>query len=148
MVSRAGLNFLILLCASLSILIAYHIGLFVIPLGLDIVVFLEVSIGVLAGIILLGWLGRKRGMDETTAHKFSRVNSAISIGAVAIIVIILFILAGIHPPGMSPEVPFLFVIPPLALLIILAVSVEELVSWLKFDQSQQDGWQHSAISKA
>jgi hypothetical protein len=147
-VSRAGLNFIILVCAILNILIAYHIGLFVIPLGLDIVVILEVSIGVLAGIILLGWFGRKRGMDETTTHKLSRINSAIFIGAIAIIVIILLILAGIHPPGMDPEVPFLFVIPPFALLIVLAVSTEELVSWLKLDQSQQDRWQHSAISKA
>ena len=117
-------------------LTAYHVGDVAIPLGMDTEIFLEILIIILAGIILLGGFGRKRGMDEITAYKFSRVDSAISIGAIAIIVIILLILAGVHPPGMDPEVPFLFVIPPLALVIVLAALIEEVVLWLKLDQSQ------------
>jgi hypothetical protein len=36
-------------------------------------------------------------------------------------------LADVHPPGMDPEVPFLFVIPFLALVIVLAVLTEEIL---------------------
>ena len=130
------MNWLILVCAIMIFLTAYHVGDVAIPLGMDTEIFLEILIIILAGIILLGGFGRKRGMDEITAYKFSRVDSAISIGAIAIIVIILLILAGVHPPGMDPEVPFLFVIPPLALVIVLAALIEEVVLWLKLDQSQ------------
>jgi hypothetical protein len=134
--SGSRLNFLILVCAILIFLIAYHVGLVAIPLGMDTEIPLEILIGILAGIILLGGLGKKRGMDEITAYKFRRVNSAISIGAIAIIVIIMLIYAGIHPPGMDPEVPFLFVIPPLAWLFVVAVVVEETILLLKLDKSQ------------
>ncbi|MBN2230352.1 MAG: hypothetical protein JW779_12255 [Candidatus Thorarchaeota archaeon] len=132
---RSRIDFLILVCAILIILIANHLGLVAIPLELNTQLFLVISIGGLAGITLLGWWGRKRRMDEVNAYKFGRVNSAISIGAIVILVVVLLTLVGIHPPGMDPEVPFLFVIPPFALLIVLAVLIEEVVQWLKLDQS-------------
>ena len=134
--SRIRLNSLILVCAIIIFLTAYHVGLVAIPLGTDTEISLVILIGILAGITLLGAFGRKRGMDEIVTYKPGRIISSIFICAIAIMVIIMLILAGIHPPGMDPEVPFLFVIPPLALLIVLAVLVEEVVLWLKLDQSK------------
>ncbi|KXH75624.1 MAG: hypothetical protein AM326_08845 [Candidatus Thorarchaeota archaeon SMTZ-45] len=136
MVSRGRLNFLILVCSILILLTAYHIGLVAIPLGMDTEVSLVVAIGALAVITLLGAFGRKRGMDEIATYKPGTIISSIFIGAIAIMVIIMLLLAGIHPPGMDPEVPFLFVIPPLALVIVLAVLIEEVTLGLKLDQSK------------
>ena len=134
--SRSRLNSLILVCGVMIFLISFnYVGLVAIPLGLETEVPFVIIIGILAGINLLGAFGRKRGMDEITANKFRRVNSAISMGAIAIIVIILLILAGIHPPGMDPAVPFLFVIPPLAWLFVVVVVVEETLLFLKLDKS-------------
>ena len=48
----------------------------------------------------------------------------ILISGILIVVTIVFVLLEIHPPGMSPEVPFLFVIAPLTALIILGVLIE------------------------
>jgi len=134
--SRSRLNSLILVCAILIFLTTYHVGLVAIPLSMDTEVSLAILIGVLAGIILIGALGRKRGMDEIVTYSPGRIISTISIGAIAIMVIITLILAGVHPPGMDPEVPFLFVIPFLSGLPIVAVVVEEVVLWLKLDKSQ------------
>ena len=125
--SRSRLNSLILVCAILIFLTTYHVGLVAIPLSMDT----EVSLA-----ILIGALGRKRGMDEIVTYSPGRIISTISIGAIAIMVIITLILAGVHPPGMDPEVPFLFVIPYLSGLPIVAVVVEEVVLWLKLDKSQ------------
>ena len=125
--SRSRLNSLILVCAILILLTTYHVGLVAIPLSMDT----EVSLA-----ILIGALGRKRGMDEIVTYSPGRIISTISIGAIAIMVIITLILAGVHPPGMDPEVPFLFVIPYLSGLPIVAVVVEEVVLWLKLDKSQ------------
>ena len=133
--SRSRLNSLILVCAVMIFLIAYYIGLVAIPLGLETEVPLVIIIGVLAGIVLLGAFGRKRGMDEIVTYRSRRVISAFFIGAIVIIVIITLILAGVHPPGMDPEVPFLFVIPPLAWLLVVAVVVEESLLLLKLDKS-------------
>nr|KXH74955.1 MAG: hypothetical protein AM324_15415 [Candidatus Thorarchaeota archaeon SMTZ1-83] len=113
----------------------YYVGLVAIPLGLETEVPLVIIIGVLAGIILLGAFERKRGMDEIVTYSPRRVIFAFFIGAISIIVIILLILAGIHPPGMDPAVPFLFVIPPLAWLFVVAVVVEEAILLLKLDKS-------------
>lgn len=131
---RTGLDLIIFLCAILAWHISYYLGLVVIPFELDTELILVFSIAGLDGITLIGWLERKRRMDEVAAHKFSRVNSAIFIGVIAIIIVVLLTLAGIHPPGMDPEVPFLFVIPFFAALIALAVSIEEVALWLKLDQ--------------
>jgi hypothetical protein len=144
--ARSKLNSLIVVCAILIILTAYHVGLVAIPLGTDTEVSLVIAIGILAGISFLGALGRKRGMNEIVTHRPGSIISAIFIGAIAIMVIIILILAGIHPQGMDPEVPFLFVIPPLAILIVLAVAIEEVVLWLKLDQAQQDRQLYSAVS--
>jgi len=134
--SRRRLNSLILVCGVMIFLISfYYVGLVAIPLGLETEVPLVIIIGVLAGIILLGAFERKRGMDEIVTYSPRRVIFAFFIGAISIIVIILLILAGIHPPGMDPAVPFLFVIPPLAWLFVVAVVVEEAILLLKLDKS-------------
>jgi len=134
--SRSRLNSLILVCGFMIFLISfYYVGLVAIPLGLETEVPLVIIIGVLAGIILLGAFERKRGMDEIVTYSPRRVIFAFFIGAISIIVIILLILAGIHPPGMDPAVPFLFVIPPLAWLFVVAVVVEEAILLLKLDKS-------------
>ncbi|MHA2603287.1 MAG: hypothetical protein AM324_014290 [Candidatus Thorarchaeota archaeon SMTZ1-83] len=134
--SRSRLNSLILVCGVMIFLISfYYVGLVAIPLGLETEVPLVIIIGVLAGIILLGAFERKRGMDEIVTYSPRRVIFAFFIGAISIIVIILLILAGIHPPGMDPAVPFLFVIPPLAWLFVVAVVVEEAILLLKLDKS-------------
>lgn len=131
---RSGLDLIIFLCAILAWHLSYYLGFVVIPLELDTELILVLIIAGLACIALIGWLERKRRMDEVAADKFSRVNSSIFIGAITIIIVILLTLAGIHPPGMDPEVPFLFVIPFFAALIALAVSIEEIALWLKLDQ--------------
>ena len=133
--SRSRLNSLILVCGVMIFLVAYYVGLVAIPLGLETEVPLIIIVGVLAGINLLGAFGRKRGMGEIVTYSPKRVISAFFIGAIAIIVIITLILAGVHPPGMDPEVPFLFVIPPLAWLFVVAVVVEEALLLLKLDKS-------------
>ena len=134
--SRSRLNSLILVCGVMIFLISfYYVGLVAIPLSLETEVPLVIIIGVLAGIILLGAFERKRGMDEIVTYSPRRVIFAFFIGAISIIVIILLILAGIHPPGMDPAVPFLFVIPPLAWLFVVAVVVEEAILLLKLDKS-------------
>ena len=133
--SRSRLNSLILVCGVMIFLIAYYVGLVAIPLGLETEVPLIIIVGVLAGINLLGAFGRKRGMGEIVTYSPKRVISAFFIGAIAIIVIITLILAGVHAPGMDPEVPFLFVIPPLAWLFVVAVVVEEALLLLKLDKS-------------
>ena len=127
------LNWLILVCAILIFLTAYYVGLVAIPLSMDTEVTLVIVTAILAGFTLLGVLGRIRGTDEISNY---RPVTATSICAIAIMVTIAFILVDVHPPGMDPEVPFLFVIPPLALVIVLAVLIEEVVLWLKLDQSQ------------
>ena len=146
-ISRSGLNSLILVCTTLIILITYHIGLVAIPQDMDTKGSLVILIGVLAGIILLGAFGRKRGINEIITYNPRRIISAIFIGAAAILVIIALTFAGVHPLGMDPEVPFLFIIPPFALLIIVPVGAEESVTWLKLDKSKKGG-NSFAISKS
>ncbi len=138
--SRSRLNSLILVCGVMIFLISfYYVGLVAIPLGLETEVPLVIIIGILAGINLLGAFGRKRGMDEIVTYSPRRVISAFFIGAISIIVIITLVLVGgvtgIHPPGMDPAVPFLFVIPPLAWLFVVVVVVEEALLLLKLDKS-------------
>ena len=134
--SRSRLNSLILVCAVMIFLISFnYVGLVAIPLGLETEVPLVIIIGILAGIILLGAFGRKRGMDEIVTYSPRGVISAFFIGAISIIVIITLVLAGVHPPGMDPAVPFLFVIPPFAWLFVVAVVVEEALLLLKLDKS-------------
>ncbi len=131
--SGSRLNWLILVCAILIFLTANYVGLVAIPLSMDTEVTLVIVTAILAGFTLLGALGRIRGTDEISNY---RPVTATSICAIAIIVTIAFILVDVHPPGMDPEVPFLFVIPPLELVIVLAVLIEKVVFWLKLDQSQ------------
>lgn len=132
---RSGLDFLILVCALLIFLIAYHIGLIDLPLGFDIAAFLMISVGILASTILLGCLGRRNRMAETTASRFGRINSMISIGAIVVIGTIVLALVGVYPPGMDPEVPFLFVIPAFAMLIFYLVLFEEATLSIELAQS-------------
>jgi hypothetical protein len=80
-------------------------------------------------------LERKRGLDEIVTYKLKRIISAFFTGAIAIILIVILILAGVHLPGMDPEIPFLFVIPPLAYLFVVTVVVEEGLLLLKLDKS-------------
>ena len=134
--SRSRLNSLILVCGVMIFLISFnYVGLVAIPLGLETEVPLVIIIGILAGINLLGAFGRKRGMDEIVTYSPRGVISAFFIGAISIIVIITLVLVGVHPPGMDPAVPFLFVIPPLAWLFVVAVVVEEALLLLKLDKS-------------
>lgn len=129
---RLGLNGMVLVCAILILLISYHLGLVAIPLSMDTVVTLEIVTAILAGFTLLGALERIRGTNETAKYRPLRITS---ICAIAIVVIIALVLADVHPPGMDPEVPFLFVIPFLALVIVLEVLIEEIVLWLKLGQT-------------
>ena len=57
-------------------------------------------------------------------NSLNRARMLILVSGTLIIITIVFVLLGIVPPGMDPEVPFLFVITPLILLIILGVAVE------------------------
>ncbi|MFX1368359.1 MAG: hypothetical protein ACFFAY_07165, partial [Promethearchaeota archaeon] len=60
-----------------------------------------------------------------------RPRKLILISGILIVATIVFILLDIHPPGMSPEVPFIFVILPLAALFVLGVLTEALVLSMK-----------------
>ena len=127
------LNWLILVCAVLIFLTAYYVGLVAIPLSMNTEVTLVIVTVILTGFILLGEFGRINEIDEIS---FSRHRKGTLISGILIVVTLVFVLLDIHPPGMSPEVPFLFVIPPLALVIVLAVLIEKLVLPMKLDQSK------------
>lgn len=131
--SRNGLNWMILVCAILILLISYYLGLVAIPQSMDTEVTLVIVTAILAGFTLLGTFGRLRRTDEIFMHRPVRITS---ICAITILVIITFILVDVHPLGMDPEVPFLFVIPFLALVIVLAMLIEEVVLWMELDKSQ------------
>jgi len=122
--SRSSLNWMVLVCAILILLISYYLGLVAIPLSMNTEVTLVIVTDVLAGFTLLGALERIRGTDEIPKYRPSRITS---ICAIAIIMTITLSLADVHPPGMDPEVPFLFVIPFLAFVIVLAVLIEEIL---------------------
>ena len=131
--SRSSLNCANLICAIMILLISYYLGTVAIPQSMDTEISLVIVTAILVGFILLGAFGRLRGTDEIFKHRPVRITS---ICAITILVIITFILADVHPPGMDPEVPFLFVIPFLTFVIVLAVLVEEVVLWMELDKSQ------------
>ncbi|MGD9381840.1 MAG: hypothetical protein PVI03_05290 [Candidatus Thorarchaeota archaeon] len=61
----------------------------------------------------------------------SRPRKLILISGILIVVTIVFVLLDICPPGMTPEVPFIFVILPLAVLLVLGVLTEAIVLSMK-----------------
>ncbi|MFX0107855.1 MAG: hypothetical protein ACFE7R_06210 [Candidatus Hodarchaeota archaeon] len=141
---RTRINSLILVCTVLIYLTTYYVGLVVIPLSLDTKEPLTILIGGLAGITLIGALGRRNEQSESVRHKPVVI---IILCAIGIMVTIALTLVDFRPPGMDPEVPFLFAIPPLTLVIGLAVLIEELVLWLKIDQPQLEKRQIFGIKK-
>ena len=122
------LSWIILVFALLILLTSFFAGLVFIPseTGLESIPMWNVILLSICT-LLCGFL-RMKEIEEPPLYR--RRSIVITVSSIAIMLAIILPRAGIYPPGMDPQVPYLFVIPPLALVIILAALIELVVPWI------------------
>ncbi|MBS3794135.1 MAG: hypothetical protein KGY80_04520 [Candidatus Thorarchaeota archaeon] len=86
---------------------------------------LMLLIAALSIITLVGVVGRKQ--EESDMPRYELQTKMVAFSAVATLLLVLFVLIGFPPPGMDPAVPFIFVIPWVAFVMVLLLPVE--VAW-------------------
>lgn len=122
---RTRFDVFILAGSVLILSISYYVGMVAIPQELGTEGILAISMGALAGCILLGWWGQTRRMQKATGYRPNRKDAVILLGVIATLAGVLPASAGIPlPGGMDSEVPFVLVIPFFAALIILVATIE------------------------
>ncbi len=139
MSERIRFDGFILAAAALILTISYYVGMVAIPHELNTVGILAISIGALAGCILLGWWGQIRRMKEASGYRLNSRDAVILLGAIATLAGVLPASAGIPlPGGMDSGVPFVLVIPFFAALLLLVATIELVFQVQGLDRLDED----------
>ncbi|TFG03669.1 hypothetical protein EU538_13105 [Candidatus Thorarchaeota archaeon] len=120
--SLRALNWVISLCGIVIMFASAHVGRMLAFQPGEDQTPLMLLMAALSIVALVGAFGRTR--EESDMPRYERQTKMVVFSAAVTLLLILLVLLGFLPFGMDPAVPFLFVIPVPALVMVLILPIE------------------------